>query len=149
MGELHLEIILDRLLREFRVDANIGKPQVAYRRRSASGSRTSRAVSCADRWSRPVRSRVINAEYERRGGYEFRELDRRRVIPASTSRAWTRYPGALDNGVVAGFRSWTVKFELSDGRINDVTRSEMAFQIAGSMAAKEPLSRANRSFWSR
>jgi elongation factor G len=145
MGELHLEIILDRLLREFRVDANIGKPQVAYRETIRK-----RVENIEGRFVRQTGGRgqyghaVINAEYNEEGGYEFDNKIVGGVIPREYIPSVDKgIQGALDNGVVAGFPVVDVKFELVDGSYHDVDSSEMAFQIAGSMAAKEALKRAN------
>ena len=145
MGELHLEIILDRLLREFRVDANIGKPQVAYRETIRK-----RVENIEGRFVRQTGGRgqyghaVINAEYNEEGGYEFDNKIVGGVIPREYIPSVDKgIQGALDNGVVAGFPVVDVKFELVDGSFHDVDSSEMAFQIAGSMAAKEALKRAN------
>jgi elongation factor G len=145
MGELHLEIILDRLLREFRVDANIGKPQVAYRETIRK-----RVENIEGRFVRQTGGRgqyghaVINAEHNDEGGYEFENKIVGGVIPREYIPSVDKgIQGALDNGVVAGFPVVDVKFELVDGSYHDVDSSEMAFQIAGSMAAKEALKRAN------
>jgi elongation factor G len=145
MGELHLEIILDRLLREFRVDANIGKPQVAYRETVRR-----RVENVEGRFVRQTGGRgqyghaVINAEHNDEGGYEFENKIVGGVIPREYIPSVDKgIQEALDNGVVAGFPVVDVKFELVDGSYHDVDSSEMAFQIAGSMAAKEALKRAN------
>src|SRR4028119_480951 len=133
MGELHLEIILDRLLREFRVDANIGKPQVAYRETIRK-----RVENIEGRFVRQTGGRgqyghaVINAEYNEEGGYEFENKIVGGVIPREYIPSVDKgIQGALDNGVVAGFPVVDVKFELVDGSFHDVDSSEMAFQIAG------------------
>src|ERR671932_112891 len=145
MGELHLEIILDRLLREFRVDANIGKPQVAYRETARR-----RVENVEGRFVRQTGGRgqyghaVINMEHNGEGGYEFENKIVGGVIPREYIPSVDKgIQEALDNGVVAGFPVVDVKFELVDGSYHDVDSSEMAFQIAGSMAAKEALKRAN------
>jgi elongation factor G len=145
MGELHLEIILDRLLREFRVDANIGKPQVAYRETIRR-----RVENVEGRFVRQTGGRgqyghaVINVEHNDEGGYEFENKIVGGVIPREYIPSVDKgIQEALDNGVVAGFPVVDVKFELVDGSYHDVDSSEMAFQIAGSMAAKEALKRAN------
>ena len=145
MGELHLEIILDRLLREFRVDANIGKPQVAYRETIRR-----RVENVEGRFVRQTGGRgqyghaVINAEHNDEGGYEFENKIVGGVIPREYIPSVDKgIQEALDNGVVAGFPVVDVKFELVDGSYHDVDSSEMAFQIAGSMAAKEAVKRAN------
>jgi elongation factor G len=145
MGELHLEIILDRLLREFRVDANIGKPQVAYRETVRR-----RAEKVEGRFVRQTGGRgqyghaVINVEHNDEGGYEFED----RIVGGAIPREYIPsvdkgIQDALDNGVVAGYPVVDVRVELVDGSYHEVDSSEMAFQIAGSMAAKEGLKRAD------
>jgi elongation factor G len=144
MGELHLEIILDRLLREFRVDANIGKPQVAYRETIRR-----RVENVEGRFVRQTGGRgqyghaVINVEHNDEGGYEFENKIVGGVIPREYIPSVDKgIQDALDDGVVAGFPVVDVKVELVDGSYHDVDSSEMAFQIAGSMAIKEGLKRA-------
>jgi elongation factor G len=145
MGELHLEIILDRLLREFRVDANIGKPQVAYRETVRR-----RAEKVEGRFVRQTGGRgqyghvVINMEHNDEGGYEFENKIVGGVIPREYIPSVDKgIKEALDSGVIAGYPVVDVKVELVDGSYHEVDSSEMAFQIAGSMAAKEALKRAN------
>jgi elongation factor G len=144
MGELHLEIILDRLLREFRVDANIGKPQVAYRETIRR-----RVENVEGRFVRQTGGRgqyghaVINVEHNDEGGYEFENKIVGGIIPREYIPSVDKgIQDALDDGVVAGFPVVDVKVELVDGSYHDVDSSEMAFQIAGSMAIKEGLKRA-------
>jgi elongation factor G len=145
MGELHLEIILDRLLREFRVDANIGRPQVAYRetvRRRVEGveGRFVRQTGGRGQYGHAV----INIEHNDEGGYEFDNRIVGGVIPREYIPSLDKgIQEALDNGVVAGYPVVDVRVELVDGSYHEVDSSEMAFQIAGSMAAKEALKRAN------
>jgi elongation factor G len=145
MGELHLEIILDRLLREFRVDANIGKPQVAYRETVKK-----RVENVAGRFVRQTGGRgqyghaIINLEHNDEGGYEFEDKIVGGVIPREYIPSVDRgIRDALDNGVVAGYPVVDIRVELVDGSYHEVDSSEMAFQIAGSMALKEALRRAN------
>src|ERR671932_1616846 len=145
MGELHLEIILDRLLREFRVDANIGKPQVAYRETVKK-----RVENVAGRFVRQTGGRgqyghaIINLEHNDEGGYEFEDKIVCGVIPREYIPSVDKgIRDSLDNGVVAGYPVVDVKVELVDGSYHEVDSSEMAFQIAGSMAIKEALKRAN------
>jgi elongation factor G len=145
MGELHLEIILDRLLREFRVDANIGRPQVAYRETVRR-----RAENVEGRFVRQTGGRgqyghaVINIEHNGEGGYEFDNRIVGGVIPREYVPSVDKgIQEALDNGVVAGYPVVDVRVELVDGSYHEVDSSEMAFQIAGSMAVKEALKRAN------
>ncbi|HVF01258.1 MAG TPA: elongation factor G [Rubrobacteraceae bacterium] len=145
MGELHLEIIVDRLLREFRVDANIGRPQVAYRETVRK-----RVENVEARFVRQTGGRgqyghaVVNIEHNDEGGYAFENKIVGGVIPREYIPSVDKgIQGALDDGVVAGFPVVDVRFELVDGSYHDVDSSEMAFTIAGSMAAKEALKRAN------
>jgi elongation factor G len=145
MGELHLEIILDRLLREFRVDANIGRPQVAYRETVRR-----RVESVEGRFVRQTGGRgqyghaVINVEHNDEGGYEFENKIVGGVIPREYIPSVDRgIRDALDTGIVAGYPVVDVRVELIDGSYHEVDSSEMAFQIAGSMAAKEAMKRAN------
>jgi elongation factor G len=144
MGELHLEIILDRLLREFRVDANIGKPQVAYRETVRR-----RVENVEGRFVRQTGGRgqyghaVINLEHNDEGGYEFENRIVGGVIPREYIPSVDKgVQYALDTGVVAGYPVVDVRVELVDGSYHEVDSSEMAFQIAGSMAAKEAMKRA-------
>jgi elongation factor G len=145
MGELHLEIIVDRLLREFRVDANIGRPQVAYRETVRK-----RVEGIEGRFVRQTGGRgqyghaVINMEHNEEQGYEFENKIVGGVIPREyISSVDKGIKGAMDSGVVAGFPVVDIRVELVDGSYHDVDSSEMAFQIAGSMAAQEALKRAN------
>ncbi|BBL79587.1 elongation factor G [Rubrobacter xylanophilus] len=143
MGELHLEIILDRLTREFKVDANIGKPQVAYRetiRRRVEGveGRFVRQTGGRGQYGHAI----INME-PHEGGYEFEDRIVGGVIPREYIPAVDKgIREALESGVLAGYPVVDVKVELVDGSYHEVDSSEMAFQIAGSMAAKEALKRA-------
>ena len=145
MGELHLEIIVDRLLREFRVDANIGRPQVAYRETIRK-----RVENIEGRFVRQTGGRgqyghaVINMEHNDEQGYDFENKIVGGVIPREYIPSVDKgIQGAMDSGVVAGFPVVDIKVELVDGSYHDVDSSEMAFQIAGSMAAQEALKRAN------
>lgn len=146
MGELHLEIIVDRLLREFRVDANIGKPQVAYRETIKK-----QAANVEGRFVRQTGGRgqyghaVINAGPNEVGaGYTFENKIVGGVIPREYIPAVDKgIKEALDSGVVAGYPVVDVKVELVDGSYHEVDSSEMAFHIAGSMAIKEALKRAD------
>src|SRR4028118_383726 len=145
MGELHLEIIVDRLLREFRVDANIGRPQVAYRETVRK-----RVEGIEGRFVRQTGGRgqyghaVINMEHNDEQGYEFENKIVGGVIPREyISSVDKGIKGAMDSGVGGGCPVVDIKVELVDGSYHDVDSSEMAFQIAGSMAAQEALKRAN------
>ena len=145
MGELHLEVILDRLLREFKVDANIGKPQVAYRETARR-----RVENVEGRFVRQTGGRgqyghaVINLEHNDEGGYSFEDRIVGGVIPREYIPSVDKgIQGALDNGTVAGYPVVDVKVELVDGSYHEVDSNELAFQIAGSMAFKDALKRAN------
>ena len=145
MGELHLEIIVDRLTREFSVDANIGRPQVAYR------ERPSKAVEKIEgRFVRQTGGRgqyghaVINLAPAQAGkGYEFVD----KVTGGSVPREYISsvdqgIQEAMESGPLAGYPVVDVKVELIDGSSHDVDSSEMAFKVAGSMALKNALQRA-------
>jgi elongation factor G len=148
MGELHLEIIVDRLLREFRVDANIGRPQVAYRETIRK-----RVEGIEGRFVRQTGGRgqyghaVINVEHLEdpdAGTYEFDNKIVGGVIPREYIPSVDKgIKESLDSGVIAGYPVVDIKVELVDGSYHDVDSSEMAFQIAGSMAIKEAMKRAN------
>jgi elongation factor G len=145
MGELHLEIILDRLLREFRVDANIGQPQVAYRETIRK-----RVEGIEGRFVRQTGGRgqyghaVINAEHNDEQGYEFDNKIVGGVIPREYIPSVDKgIKEALDSGVVAGYPVVDVRVELVDGSFHEVDSNEMAFHIAGSMAIQEAMKRAN------
>ncbi len=145
MGELHLEIILDRLLREFRVDANIGQPQVAYRETIRK-----RVEGIEGRFVRQTGGRgqyghaVINAEHNEEQGYEFDNKIVGGVIPREYIPSVDKgIKEALDSGVVAGYPVVDIKVELVDGSFHEVDSNEMAFHIAGSMAIQEAMKRAN------
>ncbi len=146
MGELHLEIIVDRLRREFNVEANIGRPQVAYRETIRRP-----AVKVEGKFVRQTGGRgqyghvVINIEPADAGaGFVFEDKIVGGVIPReyiSSVEAGMRE--ALDNGILAGYPVIDVKVELVDGSYHDVDSNEMAFKIAGSMAIKEGVRRAS------
>ncbi len=145
MGELHLEIIVDRLRREFGVEANIGRPQVAYRETIRD-----RAEKVEGRFVRQTGGRgqyghvVINLEPGAPGsGFIFEDKIRGGAVPREyigSVEAGIR--DALDSGVLAGYPVIDVKVELIDGSYHDVDSSEMAFKIAGSMALKAGIKKA-------
>jgi elongation factor G len=145
MGELHLEIIVDRLKREFGVEANIGRPQVAYRETIRK-----RAENVEAKFVRQTGGRgqyghvVINIEPGVPGsGFVFENKIVGGVIPREfigPVEAGARE--ALDSGILAGYPVIDLKVELIDGSFHDVDSSEMAFKIAGSMALKEGVRRA-------
>lgn len=144
MGELHLDIIVDRLLREFRVGANVGKPQVAYKETITANSRAE---------GRFVRQTGGRGQYghvwleveprERGAGYEFAS----RIVGGSVPREYIPaveqgVREALENGPEAGYPVVDVQVTLVDGSYHDVDSSEIAFKVAGSMGVREALRRA-------
>jgi elongation factor G len=145
MGELHLEVIVDRMLREFKVDANVGKPQVAYRETIRKDAR-----KVEGRFVRQTGGRgqfghvVINAEPAPGEGFVFENKIKGGVIPQEfISPTEQGIREALENGVKAGYPMVDVKVELIDGSSHDVDSSEMAFKIAGSMAIQEAARKAS------
>ncbi len=144
MGELHLEIIVDRLLREFSVDANVGRPQVAYRETVRD-----RVEKIVGRFVRQTGGRgqfghvVINLEPAPGEGFDFVNRIRGGAIPTEFIPAVEQgIEEALGSGVKAGYPMVDVRVELTDGSYHDVDSSEMAFKIAGSMAVQEAARRA-------
>jgi elongation factor G len=145
MGELHLEIIVDRLMREFNVNANVGRPQVAYR--ETVGKRVDKVEG---RFVRQTGGRgqyghaVINLEPSEPGeGYEFIDKIVGGKIPREyISSVDVGIQEAMESGVLAGFPVVDIRIELVDGSYHDVDSSEMAFKIAGSMAFKNAAQRA-------
>ena len=145
MGELHLEIIVDRLLREFRVEANVGKPQVSYKE-------TIRATADVD--VRNIRQtggkgqyghvKIIVEPNEPGHGYEFIDKVTGGAIPKEFIPAVNQgIQGAMASGVLAGYQVVDVKVTLYDGSYHEVDSSELAFKIAGSMAFKEAMLKAD------
>ncbi len=139
MGELHLDIIVDRLLREFKVDANVGKPQVAYREtirgNADQDSKFIRQSGGKGQYGH-VKIRIMPAEEN--AGFVFENKIVGGAIPKEyIEPARKGMEEALEGGILAGFPMIDVKVELYDGSYHDVDSSEMAFKIAGSMAIKE------------
>ncbi len=144
MGELHLEIIVDRLLREFKVEANVGKPQVAYREtiRSTSSSDTKYARQSGGKGQ--YGHVKINIEPNPDKGYEFVNNIVGGAIPKEyIGPVDAGIQGAMQSGVIAGYSMVDVKVTLYDGSYHEVDSSEMAFKIAGSMAFKDAAKKAN------
>ena len=140
MGELHLEVLVDRMLREFRVDATIGKPQVAYRETitKAVNKFEYRHIKQSG-GSGQYAVVVINLAPGNAGeGYIFDDSIKGGVIPREyISSVNAGLKSSMDNGPLAGFPMVDVKVELIDGSTHDVDSSEMAFKIAGTMAMRE------------
>ncbi len=144
MGELHLEIIVDRLMREFKVDANVGKPQVAYR------ETITKKVKVEGKFVRQSGGRGqyghvwLEIEPQEPGkGFEFVDAIKGGVVPREYIPAVGKgILEATDNGTLAGFPVVDIKATLIDGSYHEVDSSEMAFKIAGSMGFKEGCAKA-------
>ncbi len=145
MGELHLEIIVDRLMREFKVDANVGRPQVAYRETIGKPAekvqgRFVRQTGGSGQYG----DAVINLLPQEPGaGYEFED----KIVGGKIPKEYIKpidegIQEAMNSGILAGYPVVDVKVELVDGSYHDVDSSERAFKIAGSMAFKEAMKRA-------
>ncbi len=145
MGELHLEIIVDRLLREFKVEANVGAPQVAYKetiRKAAEVDHKYARQSGGRGQYGHVKIRIEPNESGK--GYEFVNAIVGGVIPKEYIPAVDQgIQGAMQSGVLAGYNVVDVKVTLFDGSYHEVDSSEMAFKIAGSMAFKEAMRKAD------
>ena len=146
MGELHLEIIIDRLLREFKVEANVGKPQVAYRERPGH-----EVLGAEGKFVRQSGGRgqyghaVINMYPQEAGkGYLFENKIVGGVVPKEYIPAIDKgIQEALHSGVLAGYPVEDVRVELIDGSYHEVDSSEAAFKVAGSMAIKDALRKSD------
>jgi elongation factor G len=145
MGELHLEIIVDRLMREFKVEANVGKPQVAYR------ETITKKVKVEGKFVRQSGGRgqyghvwlEVEPQSEPGKGYQFVDAIKGGVVPREYIPAVDKgIQEATDTGVLAGFPVVDVKVTLIDGSYHEVDSSEMAFKIAGSMGFKEGCQKA-------
>ena len=144
MGELHLEIIVDRLLREFKVEANVGKPQVAYketiRRNAESDTKYARQSGGKGQYGH-VKIRI---EPNPGKGYEFANEIVGGAIPKEYIPAVDQgIQGALLSGTLAGYNVVDIKVTLYDGSYHEVDSSEMAFSIAGSMAFKDAMKKCD------
>ena len=146
MGELHLEIIVDRLLREFKVDANVGKPQVAYRETAGHDVEKAEGKFVRQSGGRGQYGHaVIKLEKMEEGfGYEFVNAIVGGVVPKEYIPSIDKgIQEALNTGVIAGFPVLDVKVTLFDGSYHEVDSSEAAFKIAGSMAIKDALKKSD------
>ncbi|MDP4133881.1 MAG: elongation factor G [Bacillota bacterium] len=145
MGELHLEIIVDRLLREFKIEANVGNPQVSYK------ETISKPIKIEHKYARQSGGRgqyghvVLEMEPQEAGkGYEFVNAIVGGVIPKEYIPAVDAgIQGAMESGVLAGYQVVDIKVKLVYGSYHEVDSSEMAFKIAGSMAFKEGCKKAD------
>ena len=146
MGELHLEIIVDRLKREFNVDCSVGKPQVAYRETAGHEVKHVEGKFIRQSGGRGQYGHaVIDLEPQESGkGYEFVNAIVGGVVPKEYIPSIDKgIQEALASGVVAGYPVVDVKVMLVDGSYHEVDSSEAAFKIAGSMAVKEALRKSN------
>jgi elongation factor G len=145
MGELHLEIIVDRLLREFKVDANIGKPQVAYRetiRKSAEAEGRFVRQSGGHGQFGVVDLRI--EPLEKGGGFEFVDATKGGSIPRNfIPSVEDGVKEAMETGVLAGYPMVDVRVQLLDGKYHEVDSSELAFKIAASMGFREAVGKAS------
>jgi elongation factor G len=145
MGELHLEIIVDRMLREFKVDANVGKPQVAYR------ETIRRPAEAEGRFVRQSGGHgqfgVVDIRIEplaKGAGFEFADETKGGAIPRNFIPSVEEgIKEAMESGVLAGYPMVDLKAALLDGKYHEVDSSELAFKIAGSMAFKEACEKAS------
>ena len=145
MGELHLEIIIDRLLREFKVEANVGKPQVAYketiRRKADVETKYARQSGGKGQYGHV---KITLEPNEPGAGYEFVNAVVGGAIPKEYIEPVNQgIQGAMQNGILAGYPVVDCKVTLYDGSYHEVDSSEMAFKIAGSMAFKEAMKKAD------
>ena len=146
MGELHLEIIVDRLKREFNVDCNVGKPQVAYRETAGHAVKHAEGKFVRQSGGRGQYGHaVIDMEPQESGkGYEFVNAIVGGVVPKEYIPSIDKgIQEALENGVIAGYPVVDIKVTLIDGSYHEVDSSEAAFKIAGSMAIKDALKKSD------
>ena len=144
MGELHLEIIVDRLLREFKVEANVGKPQVAYKETCRKSADVDMKYARQSGGKGQYGHVKIKLDPNPDKGYEFVNAVVGGAVPKEYIPAVDQgIQGALLSGVLAGYNVVDVKVTLYDGSYHEVDSSEMAFKIAGSMAVKEALRKAD------
>ena len=145
MGELHLDIIVDRMLREFKVEANIGKPQVAYRETiRGNADQDSKFIRQSGGKGQYGHCKVRISPAEENAGFVFENKIVGGAIPKEyIEPARKGMEEALEGGILAGYPMIDVKVELYDGSYHEVDSSEMAFKIAGSMAIKEGCKKAS------
>ncbi len=145
MGELHLEIIVDRLMREFRVEANVGKPQVSYRETITSSAEDDCRYSRQNGGRGQFAHVKLKIEPNEPGaGYVFEDCTKGGVIPKEYMPAIDDgVKGAMLSGVLAGYNVVDVKVSVVDGSFHEVDSSEMAFKICGSMAFRNAMKKAS------
>ena len=145
MGELHLEIIVDRLLREFKVEANVGKPQVSYKETiTRSADEDCKYARQSGGKGQYGHVKITIEPNEAGKGYEFVNKVVGGAIPKEYIPAVDAgIQGAMQSGILAGYNVVDVKVTLNDGSYHEVDSSEMAFKIAGSMAFKNAMKKAN------
>ena len=146
MGELHLEIIIDRLMREFKVEANVGKPQVAYRETATKPVMGAEGKFVRQSGGHGQYGHAVINMYPQEGGkgYEFENKIVGGVIPKEYIPAIDKgIQEALNSGILAGYPVEGVRVELVDGSYHEVDSSEAAFKVAGSMAIKEALRKSD------
>ena len=144
MGELHLEIIVDRMLREFKVEANVGKPQVAFRETITAAAESDTKYARQTGGHGQYGHVKIRIEPNPGKGYEFVNAIVGGVIPKEfIGPAEAGIKGAMLSGVLAGFNVVDVKVTLYDGSYHEVDSSELAFKMAGSMAFKDAMRKAS------
>ncbi len=145
MGELHLDILVDRLKREFKVEANIGQPQVSYRETiTAEAEGEGKFVRQSGGRGQYGHAKVKVEPQESGKGFEFVNEIKGGVIPQEYIKPTAKgIEEALDNGVLAGYPMVDVKVTLFDGSFHDVDSSEAAFKVAGSMAVKDAVKKAS------
>ncbi len=144
MGELHLEIIVDRLTREFGVNANVGKPQVAYRETISKPSKSDMKHAKQSGGRGQYGHCVIEIEPNPAEGYAFQNSITGGIIPKEYIPAIDKgIQDALKSGVMAGFPTVDIKVNLTFGSYHEVDSSEQAFYVAGSMAIKDAISKAS------
>lgn len=144
MGELHLEIIVDRMFREFKVEANVGRPQVSYRETITKPARGDAKFARQTGGHGQYAYCVIEMEPNPEGGFEFVNETVGGVITKEFANAVCEgIKEAAKSGIVAGYECVDFKVRLVDGAMHEVDSSEMAFKIAGSMAFREAASHAN------
>ncbi len=151
MGELHLEIIVDRLQREFKVESNVGKPQVAYRETITQPAHIDNKYVKQTGGRGQYAHTIINVEpLEPGSGFEFENKVVGGNIPREYIPAVEKgLQEAMQTGVLAGYPLVDFRVTLEDGSYHEVDSSEMAFKICASMASRTRCRRASRCCWSR